>query len=69
MLAPDERDRMMRRWRDIQDELERIEELQEEDELAAARVDALEAELEQLEMALYPDDAERRRVQGRSERD
>lgn len=69
MLSAHDRQLMERRRRELEDELERLADAAEEDELAAARVDDLKLELARISQALYPDDAERRRREGRAEWD
>jgi len=69
MLSANDRDQMERRRRELEDELERLADAADEDELAESRADALKVELERIAQALYPEDAERQRHEGRSERD
>lgn len=69
MLSSFDREQMERRRRELEAELEGLADAAEEDELAEARLDAVKLELERIAQALYPEDADRQRHEGRSERD
>jgi hypothetical protein len=69
MLSSFDRDQMERRRRELEAELEGLADAAEDDELAEARLDAVKLELERIALVLYPEDADRQRHEGRSERD
>lgn len=69
MSPSDPREKDQRRRQELLGEIDRLEELAEEDELAADRLTGLREELERIERRLDPDAFERKRRAGRSDAD